>query len=271
MIGRILGILAFVLGFTGFVGCFAAIVLACIASDRLSHVADSVFGIVDRSLEAVEERVGQTQDRVEAAKITTEGIEKSLKSWAKKETGERLALRLDVANKTERLAATLQQADQWLEVSQASIELVQQAVAMVNAPGAPSDATVGDGLTEEIASLRRQIAQATEFVENIRRRTTEANEEKTRKERIEQAVQLALRVVATLGSIDARLKAFEGRISQTRVNSQRRQTTIRRWILGVTLGIVLLFVWMAAGQAALCTCGWKGVRGRRPLGDTGGK
>ncbi len=263
MIGRIFGMLAFVLGFTGFVGCLAAIVFACIASGRLSHVADPAFGIVDRSLVAVEKRVGQTQNRVEAAKITTEGIEKSLKSWSKKATGERLASRLDVAKKTERLTATLQQADRWLDVSQASIELMQQVMAMVNATGAPSDVTVGDGLTEEITSLRRQIAQATQFAESIYQRTTEANEEEPREERIEQAVRLALRVVATLGSINVRLKVLEGRLSQTRVNSQRRQITIRRWILGATFGIVLLFVWMAVGQAALCTYGWKGLRGRR--------
>jgi hypothetical protein len=128
------------------------------------------------------------------------------------------------------------------------------------------DTTSVDGLIEEIASFRSQLAEATEFVARIHERTAEASEEKSLEERIEQAVQLALRVVATLGSIDSRLEKFENRLSETQKNLQELKTKTHRWILVVTIGITLLMVWMAAGQVALCLLAWNGLRrtGRPP-------
>jgi hypothetical protein len=49
-----------------------------------------MLGRVDGALVVVRERVVQTQDRVKAARITTDDIEKALKGWAKREAGERL-------------------------------------------------------------------------------------------------------------------------------------------------------------------------------------
>jgi hypothetical protein len=263
---RLLNLLALFLGFIGLVGCFALVVGVWIISARLSQVTENLFGKLDGSLVVVRERVAQTHDRVEASKITTEGIEKTLKDWTKREADERLALRLNAAEKTERLASTLQQADHWLEVSESSVELVQQALSMGSLAGAPMDTTSVDGLIEEIASFRSQLAEATEFVARIHERTAEASEEKSLEERIEQAVQLALRVVATLGSIDSRLEKFENRLSETQKNLQGLKTKTRRWILVVTIGITLLMVWMAAGQVALCLLAWNGLRrtGRPP-------
>ena len=128
------------------------------------------------------------------------------------------------------------------------------------------DTTSVDGLIEEIASFRSQLAEATECVARIHERTAETSEEKSLEERIEQAVQLALRVAATLGSIDSRLEKFENRLSETQKNLQGLKTKTRRWILVVTIGITLLMVWMAAGQVALCLLAWNGLRrtGRPP-------
>ena len=257
---RLLNLLALFLGFIGLVGCFALVVGVWIISARLGQVTENLFGELDGSLVVVGERVAQTQDRVEASKITTEGIEKTLKDWTKKEAGERLALRLNAAEKTEQLASTLQQADHWLEVSESSVELVQQALSMGSLAGAPMDTTSVDGLIEEIASIRSQLAEATELVARIHERTAEASEEKSLEERIEQVVQLAFRVVATLGSIDSRLEKFENRLSETQKNLQGLKTKTCRWILVVTIGITLLMVWMAAGQVALCLLAWNGLR-----------
>jgi len=260
---RLPSLLALFLGFIGLVGCFALVVGVWIISARLSQVTENLFGKLDGSLVVVRERVAQTHDRVEVSKITTEGIEKTLKDWTKREAGERLALRLNAAEKTERLASTLQQADHWLEVSESSVELVQQALSMGSLAGAPMDTTSVDGLIEEIASFRSQLAEATEFVARIHERTAEASEEKSLEERIEQAVQLALRVVATLGSIDSRLEKFENRLSETQKNLHGLNTKTRRWILVVTIGITLFMVWMAAGQVALCRLAWNSLRRSR--------
>ena len=262
---RLLSLLALLLGLLGIAGCVVAIVVAWNVNTRLSQATENVFGKIDGTLVVVQERVAQTHDRVEAAKITSEGIEKSLKDWTKREAGERLASRLNAAEKAERLASSLQQVDHWLEVSESSVELVQQVLSMGRSTGAPMDTKSVDGLIEEIASLRSRLAEATELVARIHGRTAEASEEKSLEEQVKQVVQLALRVVATLGSIGSRLEEFEGRLSETQRSVQGLKTGTLRWILGVGIGITLLLLWMAAGQVALCRLAWNGLlRTRRP-------
>ncbi len=260
---RILRLLTLLFGLLGLAGCIAAIVGNWSVSARLSQATENVFGTIDRSLVVVLERVAQTQDRVEAAKITTEDIEKTLKDWAKREAGERLALRFDVAEKTDQLASTLQQADHWLEISEASVELVQRALSMGSSTGAPTDTTSVDRLIAEIASLRTQLGDTIEVVARIHERVTKTGEEKLLGRRLEQTLQLALRVVATLGLLDSRLEKFENRLAETQNNLQGQKIRTLRWILVVTIGITLLMVWMAAGQIALCLLAWNGLRRSR--------
>ena len=60
------------------------------------------------------------------------------------------------------------------------------------------DTTLFDSLLEYLAQLRSQLGQATESVDGIRERAADAAEGALQEDRIEQAVQLALRVVVTL-------------------------------------------------------------------------
>ncbi|NQT14634.1 MAG: hypothetical protein HQ582_17895 [Planctomycetes bacterium] len=260
---RILRLLMLLLGLVGLVGCTATIVGAWSVRARLSQATENVFAAIDDSVVAVRERVTQTQARVDASKITTEDIAKGLKAWTKRETSERLALRLDVAERAERLGVALQQADHWLEVSESTVELAQKALSMGGATGAPVDTTSLDRLIEEIASVRVQLAEVAEAVARIHERTTGASEEKSPGERIEQAAQLAVRVAATLGLIDSHLKKIENGLSEAQGNLQGLETRALRWILVATVGITLLAVWMATGQAALCPLAWNGLRRTR--------
>ena len=102
-----------------------------------------------------------------------------------------------------------------------------------------------------------------ENVTRIHERTTGASEKKSLGEKIEQAAQLAVRVAATLGLIDSRLKKLENRLLETQGYLQGLETRTLWWILVATVGITLLAVWMAAGQAALCLLAWTGLRRTR--------
>jgi uncharacterized protein (TIGR03067 family) len=75
--------------------------------------------------------------------------------------------------------------------------------------------------------------------------------------------QLAVRVAATLGLIDSRLKKLENGLLETQGNFQGLETRALRWILVATVGITLLAIWMAGGQAALCLLAWTGLRRTR--------
>lgn len=264
---RVLSLAALLLGLVGLVGCTAAIVGAWLVSGRLSQATEDLFGKIDGAFIVVGERVAQTQDRLQAAKTTTEDVEKALKGWAKREAGERLVLRVEAEEKAERLAFALMQADQWLELSASSAETVQGVLSMGSSTGAPTETVLLDRLLEEIGALRGQLAEAAELVEGIRGHTADDGGEKTLDQRIDQAAQLALRVIATLSSVDSRLEKFEGRLSETRQEVLRWKTTTLRWIVIATIGVSLVMAWMGAGQVALCFFGWKGLgraRARRP-------
>jgi len=59
------------------------------------------------------------------------------------------------------------------------------------------------------------------------------------------------------------LKKLENGLLETQENLQGLETRTLRWILVATVGITLLAVWMAAGQAAMCLLGWTGLRRTR--------
>ena len=104
---RVIRLLVFLLGFIGVVASVVAIVGTWMTKNRLEATTESVFDRIDDTLVLVHGRVEKAQDRVEASKISGEWIENALKDWTKRETRERLVLRLEVAEKTERLASTL--------------------------------------------------------------------------------------------------------------------------------------------------------------------
>ena len=233
-----------------------------IVSIRVGDVTEKLFNKADQSLVAVRGRVVQTKDRVAAAKISTNDLEKMLRNWTKLEVKQRVALNLNARERTERLASSLRQADDWLAVSVSSVDLVQEMLSMSASAGAPTDTTLVDELRGQIESLRAQLAEATEFVGRIQERIAALSDGKSPEERIEQAVQFALRVVTTLGSIGPRLEKLADRFSVAASQLQEMKDRTQRYRLYLTMGITLLMIWMAAGQAALSRLAWNGCARR---------
>ncbi len=88
----------------------------------------------------------------------------------------------------------------------------------------------------------------------------EKSGERPLKERLEQAAQLAVRVAATLGTIDSRLDKFTNRLSQTQEALRKLKAKTLRRIWLATFAVMLLILWMAAGQVALAFYGWQSLR-----------
>src|SRR5262245_2937946 len=172
----LLNVVGIGLGSLGIVLCVAAIVILWIASTRLGHVTEHLFGKMGTTLSTVGQRVAQTQERVAAARISTEEITGTLRDWAKREVGQRVAERLNAAEKSERLASIIEQADNWLEVAESSVGLVQDMLSINASSGAPSETTPIDQLLSEITSLRGQLAGATKIIADIHDRLAEAND-----------------------------------------------------------------------------------------------
>jgi hypothetical protein len=195
--------------------------------------------------------------------VTTEDIRQSLKDFTRKKTSEQLETRLAIEKKTETLSKGLGQADLWLELSTTSIQNVEQVFELGNSLGAPLDPTSLEPLIGKLANLRSQLSQATETVEGIHERAAEIADGEPRKERMEQAFQLALRAVATLGEIDSRLGESADHLSETQTKGQQLESKTHAYILAAQIGAVLLIAWMAVGQICLCQSGWQAYRQTR--------
>jgi hypothetical protein len=257
------------LGLVGCIACGAAAIVLWSASARLRHTTKSVFERIDNSLIVIQERAKRTQDRVQASAITTENIAAGLKEWSKREAAQQLAVQLNLAEKSDKLRLAMQQADDWMELSASCAESVQQVLLDMSALGAQIDTGIVDTVIDEIASLRVQLAEATEFVENIQEQTAALSDEEPREDRIVRAVKLTLRVIATLSSVDSRLEKFATRLLETQKNLQSLKIKTIRWIWAVTIAVAILVAWMAAGQVALSWLAWKRLRSAQPTNGEG--
>jgi len=253
---RYLPYFTFLLGFLGLVFCVVGLVGIWSLGSRLTQTSEKVFGRIDKSVAAVQERVVETQKRVQESKITTEDIGQSMKTWVQKETQERLTSRLEIEEKAKQLVQGLRQADQWLEVSGESIQGIQQALELGKSLGAPVDVTLVDPLLENLGSLRSQLKQSTETVDTIRELAAEITEGDSREERIEQAIQLILRVAMTLTKLDSRLGESAERLSGIQSKAQHQKSKTHRRIMAAIICVLLLITWMGVGQVSLCLHGW---------------
>jgi hypothetical protein len=255
------------LGSVGFATCVAGMIILWIVSARIDRVRETVFSKIDRAMVVVHQRVAQTRDRVAEATITAAEIEEKLRDWAKGTASERLAVHLNAAEKSERLASALRQADQWLESAESSAGLVQALLSIDNSKDEPSRATSVDPLVEEITFLRAHLAEAIQIAASIHDRIAGASNERPAGERVEQVIRLALRVAATLGSLKSRFETFADRLSVTQDEFQGLKRRTQRWILAIAVTFTLLIMLMAAGQTALCVLAWTGLRRekRRPI------
>ena len=176
------------------------------------------------------------------------------------EAGERLAQRVNLAEKSEKLLSVLEQADVLLKLSSSSTESAQQALAALNAIELPIDAQMIDAVNEQLVSLRSQLAEAKNFVEKLRDAVAAIGADEPPKERIERAVQISLSLIATLGSIDSRIEKFQTRLSETQNNLHSLKSRSIGCIRLVTIAAAVLIVWMAAGQLALSYLAWRSLR-----------
>lgn len=255
--------LALLVGIFGVVACATATVVVWSTGSRLRQTNEKVFDGIDNSLAVVRDRVLVAQRHVQESIITTENIRKNVRSWTREEAGERLASRMELEEKAEQVVQGLQQADLWVEMSETSIQSVQQVFEVGSSLGAPLDAASVDPLLEKLKALRSQIKESTETVDGIRERAAKVAEGEELEDGVNQVVQLARRLAATLGEMDVRLGQSAEQLAETQTKGRSLQATTRSYIVTAEVGAVLLIAWMAAGQVSLCRHGWKDARQRQ--------
>lgn len=251
---------ALLLGVVGCAGCLAAIAGLWYAHAQLSRMTAGAFDTVDTSLDFAGQKLTQVRTRIDQAKLTTDEVQTALKQWAGETVQARMAARLGAAEKTQRLLSALEQADQWLEVSQSSAETVRKLLALFGR----TDNALLDRITQQTATLRSELGEALQRVAAIEADLTGDDEEGSRRQRIEQAVRLAVRVAATLGVVDEQLQQLDTSLARSRQNLQDyKALTLHRLLLAAVV-LTVLGVWMAAGQVALCLLARRSLRPAAP-------
>lgn len=256
---RLLCFVVLLLGALGVLASLVAVIAIWSVHARTRRATDEVFARIDGALVVVRERTGQAADRVRSSTITTQGVAEGLKQWTAQQAGQELAERLQVVENSDKLRAGMQQAGAWLDVADSSARLAQQALEFATSLGAQIDTRSVDGLIDEIAALKRELGDATSLAENLREQAVALAEGQAPPDRGEQAVQLALRVAATLGTVDARLDRFGGKLSQAQQNMQALHSQTLSWISLATFVATVLIGWMGLGQLALCWVAWNGL------------
>lgn len=263
LLKRALALLALMLGLLGVVACIAGICAARLAGTRLDRANEKVFAAVDTGLASAQDRLRGVQERVEKSKITTAEIARSVGALTTRTAKERLESKLEIDGRAEKLAARLREADSWLETSAESVRGAQRVLELGNSLGAPLDPAALEEVLKELASLRDALQQAEQAVEGIGRppATPEGEAEENR---LSGLAQLLGRAVLTMSEIDTRLEKPISRLSNLQTDGRQLKARTSNYILLATVGCYLLLAWMAAGQAALCLCGWRNCRRSRP-------
>jgi hypothetical protein len=256
---RILPLLGLLLGMLGVGVCLVAIIIVWSTGSRLTQANDKVFNRIDKTLSAVQGRVLRAQKRVQESKISTEDIEQRVRALAGKKASEQLVVRLELEDKAERLLLGLEQADQWLELSEDWIQGVEQTLELGNSLGAPVDVELVQPVLEQLGALRRQLKQSTDNVGGIRQRINKLAEGEGLDERIDELVRFAVRVVATLSELDSRLGESAEKLTGAQNKAQHLESKTNTFIVLAGVCALLLVAWMLAGQASLCRQGWRGL------------
>ncbi|MCC9607821.1 hypothetical protein LOC68_03170 [Blastopirellula sp. JC732] len=267
MAKRILSIIGLIFGTIGVIACTVVIFYIWSVSFRLADATVTLFDVGDKMLHGAGERVEQIDSRVQSLKITTNEIEQTAKNWVKKEAAEAVGSKLHVQEKAEALLVELDKAEKWLEITEQSALVMQHGIDVTQSLGLNVDVEPAQKLMTEIDGIQTQLDEGLEIARNISQRVAELGDEKLETNATEQIAKLALRVTATLGLIDGRIEQIKGALQKLEVALYHYEKEVLMWVNLTAWGLTFLFVWLGAGQGALCYLGWRGFHSHKPTAD----
>jgi hypothetical protein len=256
---RFMALLALAAGFLGVVACMLAVYPIWLVGFRLVRTNERVFVAVDKSLASAQDRVHRVQKRLRESKISTSEITQSLRDWSKSKAKERFMSTVETERRADKLAGHLQTAQQRLETATESIRGIQDVLELGAGVGAPVDAMSLEKVLEALTSIQDRLQETERSVNGIRELAVNqvgASEDN----RLSRIFRLLSNTEVIAGAMDDRLEDSLARLSQVQADAQQWQARISHYILLTTLAGSMLLAWIAAGQAALCLCGWKTFR-----------
>ena len=248
--------LALAVGFLGVVACMAGVYPVWLLGSRLDQTNERVFVTLDKGLASAEDRVRSVQKRVRESKRRTREIAQDLRDWSTSKAKERLVSAVEIERRAEKLAGHLQMADQWLETSTESIRGIQHVLELGALVGVPVDPISLEKVLEELTSIQGRLQETERSINGVREFTVNRVGE-SEENRLSRVLKLLGNTELTAGAIDTGLENSVTRLSQMHADAQQLKARISNYILLTTIGGYLVLAWIAAGQVALCLCGWK--------------
>jgi chromosome segregation ATPase len=244
------------LGALGTLLCVVGAVGVWYVEVRIDRVRERLFERVDRSLSEIDGRVAEVQQLAARSKITIEEIQQRAQEFTRREARDRLAEKLDIDARMQRLTGGLQQADLVLDSSQETVRQIRQVLEMGAELGFPLHADVVDPLMDRIGDVQRDLGTAIDTLASLTTQTGEDGDSESVGRRMEQIATIAARLLATFGTVDTRLASFRNRLTDVQVAIGELNSKTHRRVVALAVCATLFLVWMGAGQICL----WRWAR-----------
>ncbi len=248
---------ALIFGYVGLFLCVLGMIFVVVSSRKVDNSNKKIFATLNEILETVEERKNEVRVRFDITVKTVISVKEKLEQWSndkEEEVSHEDKIWLD--KKLEELLILLSQADQWMELSQSSLQVVNQAIELANSSGASIETTLTKRIFEEVSSVRESLTQLTEEVESIDRQFS-VNEKFDINEIILGSVfDFSDKKIASVDIALGHLKTLDNEIAKAKQSLDRYKNKISAWIRNICILMVLIITWMAIGQLSLSTIGW---------------
>jgi chromosome segregation ATPase len=263
---RLVGLFALAAGFLGLVACITGGYWVWHLASRIDQANESVFATVDKGLASAQDRIRGVQKRVRESKMSTGKIAQNLRDWSKSRAKERLVSTVEIQQRADKLAGHLQTADQWLVTATETIRGLQHVLELGAVLGAPVDPLSLEKVLDELTSIQGRLQDTEQPISDVRDFAVDRAGE-SEENRLSRVLKLLASTELATGAINTRLEDSVTRLSQMQTEAQQLKTRIGNYILRTTIECYLVLAWIAAGQVALCLCGWRNCRRSRSSPD----
>jgi hypothetical protein len=247
-------------GVLGAALCIAAIVAVWLFAARLREINELAHDGLVRSAQRAREQVVRAQQSVVESRIGSEDLRRRLADWSRETAARHAAEKLDIQAKAERLSTGLETVDQYLELGQALADSIHDTIELAALLGIRENDSPPTALREHFEATRTRLHQATTTLVEIRRRVDDIADAGQISERRQQAIQLSLRVVATVSNLDERMADAANRIDEAQSWARESKTKTRNWIIAGQIAASAILAWLGLGQESLCLLAYRASR-----------
>lgn len=257
-----MGIAAILLSIAGLLVCLVAVAGVWMVEGRVKAVANTVFAAADDSLVFVDAKVDRVRQAVDNSRQRMTGMGnlavrlRDAQADAREESKPLLEAIDDVF-------VQLKAAESWLDSSQAAahgIARVSEAVVSSQDTSSHEDST-GIAMAQRLQEVAEKVADALAQLQVLRQDIIEARDTGRL------AREVAVRVIARVADLDAKLAAlseridkFDTRVANTKASLGDLQRRVQGWIAMGAVTISAVFAWFALSQISMMGHGWRTMR-----------